>query len=88
MTEYPMFDGPSPAAQEVATDAKPKAVNRFTVNEAAAAGRCICEGCRACRGKRDYPCSTMVNPDDVRSDGFCRHCRRDRAKAKREASRW
>jgi hypothetical protein len=30
--------------------------NRVTTEIAAAQGRCVCEGCRTCRGTVGYPC--------------------------------
>lgn len=83
VTDFPLFDGPSTAAAEV-DDAKPKGPReRIGINEAAAQGRCVCEGCPACRGKAGYPCATLVNLPEIRPDGLCRHCRRAQRRATR-----
>lgn len=40
--------------------------------EAEDAGRCLCEGCAACRGVTGYPCGALLTEVCA---GFCRHCR-------------
>ncbi len=43
---------------------------RLTLGEARVERRCLCEGCRACRGLPGYPCGAMADARPER----CRWC--------------
>lgn len=44
---------------------------RTTNEDAQREGRCLCQGCPACRGLPGYPCASLVTDDATR----CRYCR-------------
>jgi len=51
----------------------PDVRGRFTLAAAGAEGRCVCEGCGACRGLPGYPCAAVVVHPEAAS--VCRYCR-------------
>jgi hypothetical protein len=51
----------------------PDVRGRFTLAAAGAEGRCVCEGCGACRGLPGYPCAAVVVHPEASS--ACRYCR-------------
>lgn len=48
-------------------------VRYLTTEEARLEGRCVCEGCGACRGEEGHPCGSLTLAGER-----CPHCRRAR----------